>query len=38
MKHNQQNKISVNLKNNRFKLRHAPYLNRCGAYNEKNDK
>jgi hypothetical protein len=25
-----QNKHSRNLKNNRFKMRHAPYLNRCG--------
>ena len=26
---NTQNKVSHKLKNNRFKLRHAPYLNRC---------
>jgi hypothetical protein len=28
MKVNTQNKISRNLKNNRFKMRHAPYSNR----------
>ncbi len=28
MKVNTRNKISRNLKNNRFKMRHAPYLNR----------
>jgi len=26
MKGNTQNKISLNLKNNRFKMRYAPYL------------
>jgi len=30
MKVNIQNKISRNLRNNRFKMRHAPYLNRWG--------
>ena len=29
MKVNTQNKDCGNLKNNRFKLRHAPYSNRC---------
>ena len=29
MKVNTINKIYSSLKNNRFKMRHAPYLNRC---------
>ena len=29
MKVNTQNKISCNLKNHRFRMRHAPYSNRC---------
>jgi hypothetical protein len=29
MEVNTQNKISRNLKNNRFKMRHTPYSNRC---------
>ncbi len=35
MKVNTQNKISRNLKNNRFKMRHAPYSNRCATLKEK---
>ena len=30
MKVNTQNKVSCKLKVNSFKLRHAPYTNRCG--------
>ena len=32
IKVNTHNKISYKLKNNRFKLRHAPYLNRWGTF------
>ena len=28
------NKICSKLKINRFKMRHAPYSNRCGAFNQ----
>ncbi len=35
MKVNTRNKISSNLKNNRFKMRHALYLNRYGQGKEK---
>ncbi len=35
MKDNTQNKISRNLKNNRFKMRHAPYSNRYPHYHFK---
>jgi len=32
MKVNTQNKVCRKLKNNHFKLQHAPYLNRCRAF------
>jgi len=35
MKVNTQNKHCRNLKNYRFKMRHAAYSNRCGALREK---
>ena len=34
MEVNSQNKHCRKLKNNRFKLRHAPYSNRCSAFSE----
>ena len=37
MKLNIQNSISHNLKNSRFKMRHAPYLNRCSQLGNKNN-